>query len=42
MTAEERAQAMDELLKQEEVHIHEVEKELEKLREIQVNIATSN
>ena len=36
MTAEERAFRMEELLKQEESRIHEVEKELSRLREIQV------
>ena len=36
MTAEERAFAMEQLLKEEEVRIHQVEKELARLREIQV------
>ena len=36
MTAEERAFAMEELLKEEEARIHQVEKELARLREIQV------
>lgn len=36
MTAEERAFAMEQLLKEEEARIHQVEKELARLREIQV------
>ena len=36
LTAEERAQKMDELLKEEENRIYEVEKQLARLRETQV------
>ena len=40
MTAEERAFAMEQLLKEEETRIHQVEKELARLREIQVGLIT--
>lgn len=41
LTAEEKAQRMDMLLKEEEARIYDVEKQLARLREIQVKFLSS-